>query len=355
MEYVSLGTSGLKVSRMGFGNWITSADGVSELTNSMVKAAWKAGINFFDTAEAYDNGMGEIQLGNALIALGVARQELVVTTKLFHGCTLPTMKSGNVELKINENQKGTSRKHLLEGMTRSLKNMQLDYVDIIYCHRYDVETSTEEVCHAMKYILNKGQALYWGTSEWPAQRLVEAMHLCDKIGCPRPIVEQPQYNIAVREKMEIDYNILFDEYGLGTTIWSPLFSGILSGKYNDGTIPDGTRFDEPILKAMFYDKFFGDDAKAKVMCEKLRGSKVIADELGCSQAAMFIAWTMKYKNTSCVLLGASKLSQLEDNLKALDVVPKLTPEVLEKLEALWQTRPVQEKNYLTWQQMPNRR
>jgi aryl-alcohol dehydrogenase-like predicted oxidoreductase len=247
MEYVSLGTSGLKVSRMGFGNWITSGGGVSDLTNSMVKAAWDAGINFFDTAEAYDNGLGEIQMGNALKALGVPRQELVITTKLFHGCSMPGAggKSGNVELKINQNQVGTSRKHLLEGMTRSLKNMQLDYVDIIYCHRYDINTRTEEVCHAMKLILNKGQALYWGTSEWPAQRLVEAMHICDRIGCPRPVVEQPQYNIVNRQKMEVEYNVLFDEYGLGTTIWSPLCSGILCGKYNDGSIPDSTRFDNP--------------------------------------------------------------------------------------------------------------
>jgi aryl-alcohol dehydrogenase-like predicted oxidoreductase len=244
MEYVSLGTSGLKVSRLGFGNAITS-DGDESEFNSMVKAAWEAGINFFDTAELYDNGLGEIQMGNALKALGVARQELVITTKLFIGCTVPGGKAGNVELKINENQIGTSRKHLLEGMTRSLKNMQLDYVDIIYCHRYDIYTSTEEVCHAMKFILNRGQALYWGTSEWPAQRLVEAMHICDRIGCPRPIVEQPQYNIAYRQKMEIDYNILFDEYGMGTTIWSPLCSGILCGKYNDGSIPDSTRFDNP--------------------------------------------------------------------------------------------------------------
>jgi len=355
MEYVSLGTSGLKVSRLGFGNWITSGSGVSELTNTMVKAAWDAGINFFDTAEGYDNGLGEKQLGNALKALNVPRDNLVVTTKLFHGYTLPTMKAGNVEMKINENQKGTSKKHLIEGMKRSLVNMQLDYVDIVYCHRYDEQTTTLEVCQAMKLILNKGQALYWGTSEWPAQRLVEAMHICDKIDCPRPIVEQPQYNIAFRSKMEKEYTLLFDEYGMGTTIWSPLCSGILSGKYNDGSIPDGTRFDNPRFKAMIFDRFFGDADKAKVMTAKLVATKEIADELGCTMAQLCIAWTMGLKDMSCCLLGATSMEQLNGNLKAMEVVKKITPEIYERLEKVWETRPVQENNFITWTPLPNRR
>jgi len=257
------------------------------------------------------------------------------------------MRAGNEEMKINENQKGTARKHLLEGMTRSLKNMQLDYVDIVYCHRYDCETTTQEVCEAMKVILNKGQALYWGTSEWPAVRLVEAMHICDKIGCPRPVVEQPQYNLAVRGKMESEYTLLFDEYGMGTTVWSPLFSGILSGKYNDGSIPDGTRFSNPRFKARIYDRFFGDEQRAKVMVEKLKATKAIADELGCTQAQLCIAWTMKLKDMSCVLLGASRVEQLVDNLKCMDVVPKLTPEVLQKIEDVWKTKPEQEMNYVS--------
>jgi len=247
MQYVNLGNSGLKVSVLGFGNFITSSDSAGELANSLVKHAWEAGINFFDTAELYDNGMGEHQLGVAIKGLNVSRDQVVVATKLFFGTSMKGMsKSYNPEMNIEVNQMGTSKKHLLRGLNQSLKNLQMDYVDVLFCHRHDPDTPTEEVCQAMKIILNSGKAHYWGTSEWPAQRLVEAMHICDRIDCPRPIAEQCIYNLLARDSMESDYNLLFEEYGLGTTTWSPVGGGILSGKYNDAKVPTGSRYDNPV-------------------------------------------------------------------------------------------------------------
>lgn len=235
MQYVNLGRSGIKVSRFSYGNWVNSEEDseAQKTANELVKLAYESGINYFDTAEAYSFGKGERQLGIALKELNVPRSDYVVSTKIFWGkFTNNTNGHNNV---------GTSRKRLVEGLNRSLENLQLEYVDVVFCHRYDHETPTIEVVQTMKSIIESGKALYWGTSTWPAVRVMEAMLLCDIVGCPRPIAEQCQYSMMVRNTIEKDYTALFDDYGLGTTIWSPLASGILTGKYNNG-IPEDSRF-----------------------------------------------------------------------------------------------------------------
>lgn len=215
MEYTRVGNSGLRVSRISYGNWVNSKEANNKLAIDLVKCAWDHGVNCFDTAEMYDSGMGEKQLGNALKALKISRMDYVLMTKIYHGAHAENAKH-------NQNTFAcTNRKHLIEGLNRSLKRLQHDYVDVVYCHRYDPNTPIEEVCEAMKYIINSGKALYWGTSEWPAIRIMEAMHICKAIGCPKPIVEQCQYNMMVRQNMEVDYVPLIDEYGLGSCIWSP--------------------------------------------------------------------------------------------------------------------------------------
>jgi len=239
----------------------------------MVKKCWEAGINFYDTAELYSNGLGEHTFGVALKELGVSRDQLVVSTKLFFGVAMKGDPAYNPKLNIIENQNGTSRKHLFEGMKLSLKNLQMDYVDIIYCHRYDCDTPVEEVCQAMKIILKKGMALYWGTSMWPATRLVEAMHICDRIGCPRPISEQSQYNLLVREDLEKNYIVLQDEYGMGNTIWSPVAQGLLSGKFNDGKNADSRIGQFNIIQGMYYGPYFGTPEKTEITVGKFKKFK----------------------------------------------------------------------------------
>lgn len=235
MEYVRLGKTGLKVSKFAYGNWITGHGSEEEhqtRANELVKMAYEAGVNLFDTAEGYGKGQGEIQMGNALRALSIPRSDYVLTTKIFFG-QFP--QNGTA---FNSNC--TNRKHIVEGLNRSLLNLGFEYVDIVFCHRYDGDTPTLEVCQTMKDIISSGKAFYWATSEWPAVRIMEAILICDQIGAPRPIADQCIYNMVKRHRIEKDYPILFDDYEYGTTTWSPLHYGILTGKYNNG-IPEGTR------------------------------------------------------------------------------------------------------------------
>lgn len=235
MQYVQLGKSGLRVSRFAFGNWVNSEDdeAAQKLSNELVQTAWNNGINLFDTSEAYSFGKGERQIGVALQNLGVKRSDYVLTLKLFIG-KFP----GNAN---SHNNMGTSRKRLFEGVERSLKNLGTDYADVLFCHRYDNSTPTIEVIYAVRDLLATGKVHYWATSSWPQERIMEAMLLCDRVGCQRPIAEQCQYNMLTRDFIEEKYVALFDDYGLGTTVWSPLCSGILTGKYNNG-IPEDSRF-----------------------------------------------------------------------------------------------------------------
>jgi voltage-dependent potassium channel beta subunit len=345
MQYVSLGNSGLKVSRFSYGNWVNCAKDAQETSNKLVKLAFERGINFFDTSEVYGSGEGETQLGISLKLLGVPRSDYVLTTKLFWG-----HQEGNKNL---HNLFGTSRKRIIEGANRSLKRLQHDYVDILFCHRYDHTTSVLEVCQAMKTLIETGKALYWATSEWPAVRIMEAIHLCDKIGAPRPIADQCQYNMLEREKVERDYAALFDDYHLGTTIWSPLAGGILTGKYNNG-IPEGSRFANNPQYQSIFDRWLGDKVK-ETNIKKLNDLEAIAKELGATLTQLALAWTIRNKDVSTCIFGASSEEQLLQNLTAQDFVDKITSEVEARIEAVLGNAPEQEKNWVTWQPLPGRR
>jgi voltage-dependent potassium channel beta subunit len=326
MEYRFLGPTGLKVSVLGFGNWLTSDDPKNEeRTKELIKKSYDSGINFFDTAEGYGAGKGEIAFGKAFKELALPREQIVVSTKLFFGGA-------------GVNDMTLTRKHIIEGANNSLKRLQLDYVDIIFAHRPDYATPVEETCRAFDYLINHGKAFYWGTSEWPADRIVEAYACCDRLGLIRPIVEQPQYSMVVRERFEKEYSLLFREHEMGTTIWSPLAGGILTGKYNE-SIPEGSRFDSenPLLKGIF-ERYFAADKKEETH-KKLQGLGAIAKEVGCSQAQLALAWTLVNPNVSVCLFGATKESQLDDNLKAVEIYKKLTPEILERIEKILGNKP----------------
>lgn len=345
MEYVNLGRSGLKVSRLSYGNWVNSKGGQSDVIDDCVAWCYKRGINFFDTAEMYSMGDGERQLGHAIKKLGVPRDELVISTKLYNG--------NKKDTKNHQNLIGTSRKHLLEGINTSLKLLDMDYVDIMFLHRFDPTTPMTETILAIKEMLNSGKILYWGTSEWQGVRIMEAMHLCDKFGVARPVAEQCQYNMLVRNKMEREYSILFDEYGLGTTIWSPLASGVLTGKYNEG-IPDGSRFAENPELMVVFNRILGDDIKEATV-KKLRDIEALAKELDMKMAQLALAWTLVYNNTSTCILGASKVEQLEENFKALELVSKLTPEILQRINKILNNAPEIEFDNRRMVPKPNRR
>lgn len=326
MEYRFLGPTGLKVSVLGFGNWLTSDDPKNEeRTKELIKKSYDAGINFFDTAEGYGAGKGEIAFGKAFKELALPREQIIVSTKLFFG-------GGGV------NDMSLTRKHIIEGANSSLKRLQLDYVDVIFCHRPDYATPIEETCRAFDYLVNTGKTFYWGTSEWSADRIVEAYAVCDRLGLVRPIVEQPQYSMMVRERFEKEYSLLFRDHEMGSTIWSPLAGGILTGKYNE-SIPDGSRFDSenPLLKSIF-EKYFSAEKKEETY-KRLQGIAEIAKELGCSQAQLALAWTLANPNVSVCLFGATKDYQIDDNLKAVQIYKKLTPEILERIEKLLGNKP----------------
>ncbi len=329
MEYRRLGRSGLRVSALSLGAWVTYGGQVGEETayNCMV-AAYEAGVNFFDNAEAYAQGNAEIVMGNVLRRTGWKRSDLVISTKLFWGGKGP-------------NDTGLSRKHILEGIDASLKRLGLDYVDLLFCHRPDIYTPIEETVWAMNQVLQQGKALYWGTSEWSADQIWEAYGVARREHLIPPTMEQPQYNMFHRERFEREYARLYDETGLGTTIWSPLASGVLTGKYNDG-IPDGTRV---TLEGYEWLKKQFESEEGRQRIEKTRRLAPIAGELDCSLAQLAIAWCLKNPNVSTVITGASRPEQVPDNMKALEVVPRLTPEVMERIEAVLENRPAPLSDY----------
>ena len=310
MKYVTLGKSGLKVSKFSYGNWVNSNDeeAAQQEANALIKCAWEGGINYFDTAEGYDQGKGEIQFGKAIRALNVPRSDYVISTKIFFG-KFPTNNNSH-------NNVGCSRKRLIEGLDRSLANLDFPYVDIVFCHRYDDGTPTLEVVQTIKSLIDQGKCFYWGTSTWPAVRVMEAILLCDAIGCPRPIAEQCEYSMLERQYIEKEYIALFDSYNLGTTTWSPLASGVLTGKYNDG-IPEGSRFDVHQKWKFIFDSYFGGEESVKTL-KKLNGLDAIAKKIGCSMTQLALVWAAHSKDVTTVILGASKVAQLEENLKALE-------------------------------------
>lgn len=334
MEYRKLGNSGLKVSILSYGAWVTFANQIRvDSGYDIMRAAYQRGINFFDNAETYAKGEAERVMGKAIergIKEGVwERDDLVVSTKIYFG------------YKKGVNARGLSRKHMIEGTKASLKRLGLEYVDVLFAHRFDRETPMEEIVRGFNYCLEKGWAFYWGTSEWTAQQVEEACECAKKLGLVAPIVEQPQYNMLERKKMEKDFLPLFDKYGYGTTVWSPLASGVLTGKYSAGKAPKGSRLGLEYYKHMSESVFKPENRWRIEKADELK-SFCVTEKLDCTAAQLAIAWILKNPHVSTCLLGATKLSQLEENLDALKVKEKLTPELMIKLEAILGTASGQE-------------
>ncbi len=329
MEYRYLGNSGLKVSALSFGAWVTFGSQLDQkLAEDCMHAAFDAGVNFFDNAEVYAAGTAEEIMGGILARSGWQRPDFVVSTKIFWAGDGP-------------NQRGLSRKHILEGADAALARLQLDYVDLIFCHRHDLHTPIEETVRAMDHLIQTGKALYWGTSEWPADRILDAWHIARREHLTPPLMEQPQYNMLHRDRVEKEYAPLYDQIGLGTTIWSPLASGLLTGKYNDG-IPEGSRTTVPGYEWL-RDRVEGEQAAADLV--KVRSLVVIAEELGCTQAQLALAWCLKNPNVSTVITGASRPEQVIENMKALDVVDRLDQGVMARIETILDNRPTPEQDW----------
>ena len=316
MEYRHLGSSGLEVSALSLGAWVTYGGQVGlETALGCMKAAYDAGVNFFDNAEGYANGNAETVMGQAIRQLGWKRSDLVISTKIFWGGDGP-------------NNMGLSRKHIIQAADASLARLQMDYVDLVFCHRPDVYTPIEETVRAMNYLLDRGKAFYWGTSEWSAAQIMEAYGIARREHLIPPQMEQPQYHMFERERVEKEYARLYKEIGLGTTIWSPLASGLLTGKYNQG-IPAGTRVTLPDY-GWLREEFEKESTRANI--EKVKQLVPIAVELGCTTAQLALAWCLKNPNVSSVITGASKPQQVVENMQSLDVVAKLTAPVMERIE-----------------------
>lgn len=322
MNYRRLGKSGLQVSELSFGSWITFGNQIQDGTSeALMKMAYDAGINFFDNAEVYAAGESERVMGKILKKLGWQRDTFIVSSKVFFGAggQLPT-------------QKGLSRKHIFEACHDALKRLQVDYLDLFFCHRPDKQTPIEETVWAMHHLIAQGKILYWGTSEWSAQEIMEAHMVAQRYNLIGPVMEQPQYNMLVRRKVEVEFSQIYKTVGLGTTIWSPLASGILTGKYNDGKEGE-TRLKRAEL-SWLSDKLLVEETLAKV--KKLTA---FANEVGMSMTHMAIAWCLKNENVSTVILGASREEQLAENLKVTDHLDKLTPEVMERIDTILDNSP----------------
>lgn len=329
MLFRYLGGTGLKVSVLGLGGWLTygSDGGVSEVkqTAECLQEAWSHGINFFDTAEVYAEGKSEIIMGKALKECNFERDDYVITTKLHFGDSGDNF----------PNNHGLSRKHIIEGMKRSLKRLDLEHVDVVYCHRADFWcTPMEETVRAMNWLIENGKAHYWGTSEWSAFEIEHAMHVATRLNLQGPVVEQPQYNMMVRDRFENEYAPLYKLYEYGTTIWSPLYQGILTGKYNDG-IPADSRYGK--ISKSSADKFESDETKAQI--EQVRKLTPIAQKLGGSMASLAIAWVIKNPHVSVAILGATKASQITENVQALQLLPKMTDDVMKQIDQVLGNKP----------------
>jgi len=323
MQYRYLGSTGLQVSALSYGAWVTFSTQLDvDHALACMQAAYDAGVNFFDNAEAYAGGEAEVIMGQVIKKAGWQRKDLVVSTKVFWGGQGP-------------NDRGLSRKHVIEGANAALQRMELDYVDLIFCHRPDPRTPIEETVRAMNYLLDTGKAFYWGTSEWSAEDIRTAHEIARREHLVGPAMEQPQYNMFHRERFEVEYARLYEDIGLGTTIWSPLASGLLTGKYRDGK-PEGSRatLEQYAWLARNFDSVEGQQRIATA--ELLRP---VADELGCSLAQLALAWCLKNPHVSTVITGASTPEQVAENMAALDYVEKLTPEVMDRIEEILDNKP----------------
>lgn len=326
MEYKRLGKSGLQVSRLSFGSWLTFGKQIGDNTSEeLMKTAYDGGINFFDNAEAYAGGKSEEVMGDILKKMGWSRDSYIVSSKVFFGA------DGGTGI-LQPTQKGLNRKHVTEACHQALKRLKVDYLDLYFCHRPDKETPIEETVWAMHNLIQQGKIIYWGTSEWSAQEIMEAHMVARLYNLIGPTMEQPQYNMFVRDKVEVEYGQIYKNVGLGTTTWSPLASGILSGKYNDG-FPEGTRLG---LEGLGWLK---DRLVVEENLQKVKKLTALALELGVSMPQLAIAWCLKNDQVSTVILGASKKNQLTENLKAIEVANLLTHEIMEKIESILDNKP----------------
>ncbi len=330
MEYRSLGRSGIKISALSYGAWITFGKQIDdEQARLCLKTAFDAGINFFDNAEVYADGQAERVMGAAIRQLGLSRDSFLISTKLFWGGEGP-------------NQRGLSRKHIIEGLSASLQRLQLDYVDLLFCHRPDYQTPIEETVRAMNHVIDKGHALYWGTSEWPAEQIIEAHAVARREHLIPPLMEQPQYHLFHRQRVEVEYARLYDEFGLGLTTWSPLAGGLLTGKYQDGQPPKDTRATVNGMEWLV-DRFVGEEAQQRIaVVNKLRP---VAHELGCSLAQLAIAWCLCNQRVSTVITGASRPAQVRENMQALTVAKQLIPTLLKQIDTTLGSKPEPPKEF----------
>lgn len=323
MEYRRLGKAGIKLSELSLGAWITYGGQVGEeIAEQCMRAAYEYGVNFFDNAEAYAGGKAEVVMGNVLKRTGWAREDYVVSTKIFWGGKGP-------------NDRGLSHKHIIEGVNKALKRLQLDYVDLVFCHRPDPNTPIEETVRAMDQVVRSGKAFYWGTSEWSAADIMRADGIARANHLTPPTMEQPEYNMLHRERFEKEYAPLYRDLGYGTTIWSPLASGVLTGKYNNG-LPEGSRLAQV--------EWLRENSLTEERLQTVRALAPVAADLGCSLAQLALAWCLKNPNVSTVITGASRVEQVHENMKALEVAPKLTEEVMERIESILQNKPEFEEN-----------
>ena len=326
MEYRRLGKSGLQVSALSLGSWVTFGKQIDEaVARECMGAAYDAGVNFFDNAEVYANGASEEVMGRILAASGWDRTSYLVSSKVFWGGEKP-------------NQKGLSRKHVVEACHAALRRLRVEYLDLYFCHRPDEHTPTEETVRAMHDLIQQGKVLYWGTSEWTAQQIQEAYGIARELRLTPPTMEQPQYHLLHRKRVEAEYRRLYDRnsVGLGLTTWSPLGSGLLTGKYNDG-IPPGSRLADNDDLAWLRERITGPEGQENI--RKVRRLGALAAELGIPQSRLALAWCLKNPHVGTVITGASRVEQVRENMRALDAVPLLTEEVLARVEEIVGNKP----------------
>jgi voltage-dependent potassium channel beta subunit len=325
MQYRRLGRSGLKLSALSYGSWVTFSFQLdATAATECMRAAYDAGVNFFDNAEVYAQGDSERIMGRVLREMGWGRDTYCVSSKVFWGGELPT-------------QRGLSRKHIHDACHAALRRLQVDYLDLFFCHRPDLQTPIEETARAMHDLIRQGKVLYWGTSEWSAQQIQQAHGLAREHGLTPPTMEQPQYHMLHRDRVEREYLPLYDGIGLGTTTWSPLASGVLTGKYANG-VPEGSRMALADYGWLREQVLESEEGRANL----LRATQVVAlaGELEISPAQLAIAWCLKNPDVSTVILGASNRAQLEENLEAVERLPLLTEEVMQRIETILRNKPV---------------
>lgn len=330
MEYRFLGRSGLKVSALSFGSWVTFSDQIDEnLAEECMTEAYKAGVNFFDNAETYAEGKAEVMMGNILQKKNWKRSDLILSTKIFWGGDGP-------------NDSGLSYKHVIEGTNAALERMQVSYVDLIFCHRPDKFTPIEETVWAMNQVIREGKAFYWGTSEWTAEQIREAYRIARRDRLRPPLMEQPQYNMFHRDKVEREFSRLYDEIGLGTTIWSPLASGLLTGKYNDG-IPEKSRLSLEKYAWIRESLLEGDAGKEKLV--KVKKIAQLLQDKNLTITELALLWCLRNPNVSTVITGASKPEQVRDNMKVLGKKAVLDDALYQQIEEILQNKPEPEKDF----------